>query len=283
VQQQLLGSVLEKADRSPVTVADFASQALICRTLQRAFPADAVVGEESAAELREEHNRALCDKVLAQIRPSFPEATPELVCSWIDLGGGAPRERFWTLDPIDGTKGFLRGEQYAVALGLIVGGQVVVAALGCPNLPVDFDRPHGPKGVVFSAVRGGGCTVAPLDGGGPAVPARVAADRDPKTARICESVESGHSSHDRSLASPWPRASPRRRCASTARRSTRRWRAAMPRSTGASPAATIASGSGTTPVAIWCAPKPADASPISRGATSTSVRGGGSSATAAWW
>ena len=44
------------------------------------------------------------------------------------------RERFWTLDPIDGTKGFLRGEQYAVALALIVGGEVVVAALACPNL-----------------------------------------------------------------------------------------------------------------------------------------------------
>ena len=57
------------------------------------------------------------------------------ICSWIDHGGAVHyRERFWTLDPIDGTKGFLRGEQYAVALALIEGGEVVVAALACPNL-----------------------------------------------------------------------------------------------------------------------------------------------------
>ena len=59
----------------------------------------------------------------------------EQVCRWIDHGGGSQySERFWTLDPIDGTKGFLRGEQYAVALALIVDGRVAVAALACPNL-----------------------------------------------------------------------------------------------------------------------------------------------------
>src|SRR5208337_2273750 len=50
-------------------------------------------------------------------------------------GGGSSQycDRFWTIDPIDGTKGFLRNEQYAVALALIVEGQVVVAVLSCPN------------------------------------------------------------------------------------------------------------------------------------------------------
>ena len=33
--------------------------------------------------------------------------------------GGAPGERFLTLDPVDGTKGFLRRQQYAISLGLI--------------------------------------------------------------------------------------------------------------------------------------------------------------------
>ena len=55
--------------------------------------------------------------------------------AWIDLGGAeASGGRYWTLDPIDGTKGFLRGEQYAVALGLIEDGEVVLGVLGCPNL-----------------------------------------------------------------------------------------------------------------------------------------------------
>ena len=65
------------------------------------------------------------------------ELAGDQVCKWIDRGGSNDyKDRFWTLDPIDGTKGFLRGEQYAVALALIVGGEVVVAALACPNLTI---------------------------------------------------------------------------------------------------------------------------------------------------
>ena len=41
----------------------------------------------------------------------------------------------WTLDPIDGTKGFLRGGQYAVCLAFIVDSEIQVGIIGCPNLP----------------------------------------------------------------------------------------------------------------------------------------------------
>ena len=58
--------------------------------------------------------------------------------------------RYWTLDPIDGTKGFLRGDQYAVALGLIDDGEVILGVLGCPNLP----NSDGSRGAIFSAVEG---------------------------------------------------------------------------------------------------------------------------------
>jgi len=51
------------------------------------------------------------------------------VCEWIDRGGSDYARRFWTLDPIDGTKGFLRGDQYAVALALVVDGKVQVGVL----------------------------------------------------------------------------------------------------------------------------------------------------------
>lgn len=62
----------------------------------------------------------------------------------------------WALDPIDGTKGFLRGGQYAVCLGLLVDGQVEVGVMGCPNLPVNPKEPEGEKGVIFVAVKGQG-------------------------------------------------------------------------------------------------------------------------------
>lgn len=62
----------------------------------------------------------------------------------------------WTIDPIDGTKGFLRGGQYAVCLAFIVDAQVQVGVIGCPNLPVDPSKPEGDKGCIFVAVRGHG-------------------------------------------------------------------------------------------------------------------------------
>lgn len=62
----------------------------------------------------------------------------------------------WTLDPIDGTKGFLRGEQYAVCLALLVDGKAQVSVMGCPNLPTEMNKPEGDKGCLFIAVRGQG-------------------------------------------------------------------------------------------------------------------------------
>lgn len=65
----------------------------------------------------------------------------------------------WALDPIDGTKGFLRGDQYAVCLALMVDGKVQAGALGCPNLPVDPANPDGEKGIMLSVERGRGATI----------------------------------------------------------------------------------------------------------------------------
>lgn len=188
--------VLDKKDRSPVTVADFASQAVVCRALQEAFPADPIIAEEDSAELKEPGNAGLLDQVAAQVRalglPGAGDASPAEVCAWIDRGGGQEfRERFWTIDPIDGTKGFLRNEQYAVALALIVEGKVVVGALACPNLPGE-----GGTGIVFGAVRGQGAFTLGLDAASDERrPIRVSRTTEAATARFCESVESGHSAH----------------------------------------------------------------------------------------
>lgn len=184
-----------KADRSPVTVADYASQAAICRGLAAAFPHDPVVAEETADALRKPDQAQMLAQVTNYLRRLWPEATPAHVCDWIDHGGTEPGPRFWTLDPIDGTKGFLRGEQYAVALALIVDGEVQIGALACPNLRLGLSHPDGPRGVVFLAMRGQGAEMLPLDGG-QSQPVTVASLTDPAAARFVESVESGHTDHD---------------------------------------------------------------------------------------
>lgn len=99
----------------------------------------------------------------------------------------------WTLDPIDGTKGFLRGEQYAVCLSLIIDSKVQLGVIGCPNLPHDLSKPNGPKGSLFVAVRGQGAQQLTLSGGDPK-PLTIPSFADSELNTL-ESVEAAHSSH----------------------------------------------------------------------------------------
>ncbi len=85
-----------KADRSPVTIADRESEKLIASVLLEAFPDDGLLGEEGA--LQESRSR-----------------------------------RRWIIDPIDGTRDYIRGDPFwAVLIGLEDAGRVV---LGVANMP----------------------------------------------------------------------------------------------------------------------------------------------------
>ncbi|MGE3174498.1 MAG: 3'(2'),5'-bisphosphate nucleotidase [Planctomycetota bacterium] len=192
---------LHKGDKSPVTVADFAAQAVVARTLMQALPGDAIVGEEDAAALREGAAAPLCARVVEAVSRALGEpASREAVLQWVDRGGAAgDTARYWTLDPIDGTKGFLRGGQYAIALALIEHGEVQVAALGCPSYA---GAEGAAPGLVLFATRDGGAYELPLDGSADAEPRRlrVADTAAWGHARFCESVESGHSDQGHSAA-----------------------------------------------------------------------------------
>jgi len=98
-----------KPDLSPVTSADRASEQLICSLLEDAFPEDGILGEEGAA--KESHSG-----------------------------------RRWIIDPIDGTRDFVRGiPTWGVLIGLEADGDVVVGACNLPAL-----------GELYSATRRGG-------------------------------------------------------------------------------------------------------------------------------
>jgi 3'(2'), 5'-bisphosphate nucleotidase len=183
---------LQKRDKSPVTVADFASQAIVCALLEAELPGDPIVGEESAKALREDAQSALRAAVVERVSEQLGfAADADAVLAWIDRGNAEARgRRYWTLDPIDGTKGFLRGEQYAVALALIEDGEVVLGVLGCPNLP----GADGGVGALFAALLGEGATQRPLwDDAVRPRPISVGDLTRAAEARFCESVESEHS------------------------------------------------------------------------------------------
>lgn len=108
------GSELEverKAGDEPVTVADRQASELIVAGLRRAFPDDVIISEENADDLRR-----------------------------------LSAERVWYIDPIDGTKDFIRGEDgFCVMIGLCLAHR---PAVGVIYQPV-HDR-------LFAAARGAG-------------------------------------------------------------------------------------------------------------------------------
>ncbi len=184
---------IRKPDDSPVTIADFAVQALICRTLKTEFPEDAIVAEEDAAHLRRPDMNTVLAEVTSHLLPYIPQAHPNAVCDWIDLGNGAPAERFWVLDPVDGTRGFMRGDQYALALALIDKGRIVLGFLACPALMLRFeDLP----GQLFYAVRGGGAFVLAHETG-QAIRLELTEHLEPNRFRLLESVETDHNDRQR--------------------------------------------------------------------------------------
>jgi len=192
-----------------------------------------MVAEEDAADLRAEGGAAMAERIAALVNevlageagagaPAAPDDTASppapasplstaAVLALIDAGGsaGGAEGKHWVLDPIDGTRGFVGGRQYAVCLGLLDGGAPVLGVLGCPNLPasaalVEEDgqagkagKERGDVGVLFWATRGGGSHAEPLAPASPPTPAiRLAVtDTPPGTGgvRFMESFEARHS------------------------------------------------------------------------------------------
>jgi 3'(2'), 5'-bisphosphate nucleotidase len=199
VQAEMVSPALTKDDRSPVTIADFASQALVGYLLSQSFPEDPVVAEEDSAALREPAAEKTLETVSQFVLHALPQATPEGVCKWIDHGRTDTAKRFWTLDPIDGTKGFLRGDQYVVALGLIIDGQVALGVLGCPNLSGARKPDIKGPGSLVAAVRGQGawaCSLADEIENAQFERLQVSKQADPAQARLLRSFESGHTNVD---------------------------------------------------------------------------------------
>jgi 3'(2'), 5'-bisphosphate nucleotidase len=89
-----------KVDSSPVTIADRRAETLILARLAERFPGIPVVSEEDASEF----------------------GTPETIA-----------ERFFLVDPLDGTKAFVRGDpNFTVNIGLIERGAPVAGAVVAP-------------------------------------------------------------------------------------------------------------------------------------------------------
>lgn len=190
-----------------------------------------MVGEEDAEALVEggEGGTQTLEKITALVNKTLRhhkgDAAPELTASdlvaLINKGkGSGGKGRHWVLDPVDGTLGFVRGDQYAIALALMEDGDLKVGAMGCPNMPkmgevLEYDSSYtygfSPrlvskmlagealgwyKGCLFTAVKGEGAFMSPCDASIKVdpIPVSVSEAFDPEAAKFCEPVMKANSS-----------------------------------------------------------------------------------------
>lgn len=210
----------QKADDSPITLADLGGQALVGRALGTAFPGDPLVGEEDSALLAGPEGSDLARRLapaLVRAAGLGHAPTPAQIRSWIDRGRADPpaNGRWWTVDPIDGTKGYAGGGQYAIALALMQDGRPIMGLLACPVLPLsallgaaaipaggddpggdrDGDKPAG--GSLLLGLAGQGAWARDLDDGQAAWQAiRSLPDAEPQGLPWCESLAASHSDQD---------------------------------------------------------------------------------------
>lgn len=139
-------SVEMKAGDEPVTVADRTASEMILRGLARAFPTDPVISEEVPA-----------------------------------TSGQLKRSRLWLVDPIDGTKDFIKGgDGFAVMIGLVLDHAPVLGVVHQPTIDRTFyATPDG----AFVAVKGEVTTLA-VSAVASAAEARLVASASHRTADI---------------------------------------------------------------------------------------------------
>ncbi|GFP96734.1 pap-specific phosphatase hal2-like [Phtheirospermum japonicum] len=238
VQKQLISTnsdqVKSKDDDSLVTVADWSVQATVSWMLSKSFGSHSIsiVAEEDIQTLSKSESSSLLSMVVNAVNDCLAEAprfglqapenplTPSQILKAIgqcNSRGGLPGSH-WVLDPVDGTLGFVRGDQYAIALAMIDNGQVVIGVLGCPNYSVKDDglnRYNIRENTVTSGILSGevGCVMYTWRGSGKAWMqpligfeetfdwpnsarlVNVSSVDDPALATFCEPVEKTNTNH----------------------------------------------------------------------------------------
>ncbi|MCK6577478.1 MAG: hypothetical protein L6Q98_05165 [Anaerolineae bacterium] len=181
----------DKGVHDPVTLADYASQVILCRAVAQAYPDDALMGEERAAVFDSTLDAAGQESVARVVSETLGETLTVDQCrAWLEHGRDRDPARLWLIDPIDGTKGYIAGRRYAIAVALLVGGLPVAGVIGAPD-PTDRD------GGLICYGQGTAAYVQPMRGER-AERIAVTAQSDPHKWRAVESFDRSHGNFNRS-------------------------------------------------------------------------------------
>jgi len=164
----------QKQDDSPVTLADFTTQIYIISRIKELFPNDRIIAEESLID-------SLDKNIESQIRKCF---------QYLHIGEiddlkealnyrGPNSNRQWTIDPIDGTKGYQEGLSYATGIGFIDQSDLIMSVIGIPN--------YNEKGLaIFVAEKDQGAKAS--YGNRNFIPIKVSKQKDLRSSKMCHSL-----------------------------------------------------------------------------------------------
>ncbi len=189
-------NIQTKDDFSPVTVADYGAQIIVSHWLNTHFKEEPLIAEESLKTLPEENRKGFVDKLISVLEPFLGKLSRSKIIEYLELNCSATKEKsYWVLDPLDGTKGFLRGNQYAISLGHVNRGAVDAGVLACPRLDLSLfpEKENTPqKGCLFIAEKKKGAWVKLYHPSAELRPIHVSECKDPKNAKLLRSYESKH-------------------------------------------------------------------------------------------
>jgi 3'(2'), 5'-bisphosphate nucleotidase len=169
-----------------LVVADLAVQAILVNGIRECDPSNSIIAEEDLSSIEEDSMKPELVTILSEIGLDLLQCTKTEYKTLPSLS-----RNFWTVDPIDGTKGFLRNDQYAICVSFVESGTVTCSLISCPNLS-GFNG----RGSLFMAFKGFGAHEFSLH-------SQKYQRLGPKTvplagSKLSESFDPGHSSHGRS-------------------------------------------------------------------------------------
>jgi len=163
-----------KKDDSPVTLADFASQIFIISNIKKDFPEDQIIAEEESGVFLDSDAENIIKKCYNSLNITFKENLEETLNY-----RGSSSKRQWTVDPIDGTKGFQKSLAYAIGMGFMVQAEPTICAIGVPNYKNSLLT-------IFSAEKNHGAKVSYGDQNFTKI--NVSNKKEIKNFRICHSL-----------------------------------------------------------------------------------------------
>jgi 3'(2'), 5'-bisphosphate nucleotidase len=187
--RQLALAHSDKGGNDPVTIADYGAQALLLRALSRLYPDAAVLAEEHSEQFLELVSSDARRTIVELVGKTLGESVHERdLLAWLDFGRDRQADIMWTVDPIDGTRGYVHGRRYCVAVGVLHQHEPVDGLLACPGYP----SADGDGLLLYTS---GGAAFAEGMAGGAARRLQVRDETDAARLQLVESTDNADYDH----------------------------------------------------------------------------------------